>query len=249
MNRERAETYLRALAEAELRRATMQPWEDAQRAGHAGRVKRVAQVLASVGALDAGVADQILGDFELALGARQMGQVGSVAGWFPRRATLARGVSVPPATAGGSAAGRPVAGAAAGQAHAPVPLGQIVRAGGTDARSKVCLLSYARVAGGPQFSVFARTRQRSGWWEPSGPRRHRRGVTEPPHQVLDRRPRSRRQRLAGMTQVMEPEALHASPAASPIKSLPDRISPHRTAVTAHEHPIRVRRGSPRSAAG
>ena len=170
MNRERAETYLRALAEAELRRATMQPWEDAQRAGHAGRVKRVAQVLASVGALDAGVADQILGDFELALGARQMGQVGSVAGWFPRRATLARGVSVPPATAGGSAAGRPGAGAAAGQAHAPVPLGQIVRAGGADARSKVCLLSYARVAGGPQFSVFARTRQRSGWWEPSGPR-------------------------------------------------------------------------------
>jgi hypothetical protein len=48
MNRERAETYLRALAETELRRATMQPWDDAQRAGHAGRVKRVAQVLASV---------------------------------------------------------------------------------------------------------------------------------------------------------------------------------------------------------
>ena len=101
MNRERAETYLPALTETELRRATMQPWGDAQRAGHADRVKTVAQVLALVGALDAGVADQILGDFELALGARQMGQVGSVAGWFPRRATLARGVSVPPATAGG----------------------------------------------------------------------------------------------------------------------------------------------------
>ena len=111
MNRERAETYLRALAETELRRATMQPWEDAQRAGHAGRVKRVAQVLALVGALDAGVADQILGDFELALGARLTGQAGSVAGWFPRRATLATGVSVPPAAAGGSAAGRPGAGA------------------------------------------------------------------------------------------------------------------------------------------
>ena len=36
--------------------------------------------------------------------------------------------------------------------------------------SEVCLLSYARVAGGPQFSVFARTRQPSGRWEPSGPR-------------------------------------------------------------------------------
>ena len=118
MNRERAETYLRALAETELRRATMQPRDDAQRADHAGRVNRVAQVLAFVGALDAGVADQILGDFELALAARQTGQAGSVAGRFPRRAALAKGVSVPPAAAGGSAAGRPCAGAAAGQAPA-----------------------------------------------------------------------------------------------------------------------------------
>ena len=115
MNRERAETYLRALAETELRRATMQPWDDAQRAGHAARVNRVAQVLALVGALDAGVADQILGDFELALGARQTGQAGSVAGWFPQRAAPTAGVSVPPAAAGGSAAGRSSAGAAAGR--------------------------------------------------------------------------------------------------------------------------------------
>jgi hypothetical protein len=48
MNRERAETYLRVLAEAELRRATSQPWGDAPQAGYAARVKRVAQVLAFV---------------------------------------------------------------------------------------------------------------------------------------------------------------------------------------------------------
>ena len=154
MNRERAEAYLRALAEAELRRATSQSWGDAQRADHAARVSRVAQVLAFVGALDAGVADQILGDFELALGTRQTGQIGSVAGWFPRRAVPAR----------------PGGGAAAGRAHPPVPLGQVVEVRGADVRSEVCLLSYARVAGGPQFSVFARTRQPSGGWEPSGPR-------------------------------------------------------------------------------
>ena len=138
------------------------------RAGHAARVEKGRASAGFAGALDAGVADQILGDFELALGARLMGQAGSVAGWFPRRARLARGVSVPPAAAGGSAAGRPGAGTAAGQAHAPVPLGQIVRVRGADVHSKVCLLSYARVASGPQFSVFARTRQRSGWWEPRG---------------------------------------------------------------------------------
>ena len=154
MNRERAETYLRALAEAELRRATSHSWGDAQRADHAARVNRVAQVLAFVGALDAGVADQILGDFELALGTRQTRQIGSVAGWFPRRAVPAR----------------PGTGAAAGRTHPPVPLGQVVEVRGADVRSEVCLLSYARVAGGPQFSVFARTPQPSGGWEPSGPR-------------------------------------------------------------------------------
>ena len=73
MNRERAETYLRILAEAELRRATSQPWGNAQRSGSAVRVERAAQALALVGALDDAVADQILGDFELALGTRQAG--------------------------------------------------------------------------------------------------------------------------------------------------------------------------------
>jgi hypothetical protein len=152
MNRERAETYLRALAETELRRATSQPSGNAQRADHAARVERVAQVLAFVGALDAGLADQILGDFELALGARQTGRTGSVAGWFPRRAALGGKVSVLPAAAGGSAAGRSGAGPTAGRAHAPVPLGQIVRVRGADARGEVCLLSYARVAGPPRAS-------------------------------------------------------------------------------------------------
>ena len=154
MNRERAESYLRVLAEAELRRAAGQSWGDAQRAGHAARIGKVAQVLAFVGALDAGVVDQILGDFELALGTRQAGQIGSVAGWSPRRA-------VP---------GRPGAGTAAGLARPPVPLGQVAEVRGADIRGEVFLLPYARVAGGPQFSVFARIRQPSDGWEPSGPR-------------------------------------------------------------------------------
>ncbi len=84
MNGERAETYLRVLAEAELRRATSQPRGSDQRDGYAARLKMVAQVLAFVGALDEGAADQILDDFELALGARQRGQTASVAGWFTR---------------------------------------------------------------------------------------------------------------------------------------------------------------------
>jgi hypothetical protein len=154
MNRERAETYLRILAEAELRRATSQPRGDAQRGGYADRVRRVAQVLVLVGALDEGTADQILDDFELAVGLRQAGQAASAAGWFTQRAAAVRSGT----------------GTAAGRRYAPVPLGQMIRVRGADADGEVCLLSYARVASGPQFSVFARERQPSGRWEPSGPR-------------------------------------------------------------------------------
>jgi hypothetical protein len=174
MSRERAETYLRGLAEAEFRRAASQPWDSAPRAGSTARVKRVAEVLAFVGALDDGVADQILDDFELALDARQTGQTASVRGWFSRRAAgrarLARRVSVPPAGAGRLAAAGSGTGTAAGRTHAPVPLGQMVRVCDADVYGEVYLLSYARVASGPQFSVFARTRQLPGPWEPSGPR-------------------------------------------------------------------------------
>ena len=49
-------------------------------------------------------------------------------------------------------------------------LGQKVRVRGAGVHGEVYLVSYARVAPGPQFSVFARTRQPPGPWEPSGPR-------------------------------------------------------------------------------
>ena len=78
MDHERAETYLRALAEAELRRAIAQLSGNAPRAGDTARLKKVAQVLVFVGALDDGVAEQILDQFELALGARQ----GVRSAWF-----------------------------------------------------------------------------------------------------------------------------------------------------------------------
>ncbi len=174
MNRERAEAYLRVLAEAELRRAMSQPWGNAQRTGYADRVTRVAQVLAFVGALDGGVADQVLDDFELALGARQAGQADSALGWFMQRAAErtrpARRASMLPAAAGSPSAARSGTGTAARPTRALVPLGQVVRVGGADVQGEVCLLSYARVASGPQFSVFARARQSPGPWEPSGPR-------------------------------------------------------------------------------
>ena len=172
-----------------------------------------------VGALDAGVADQILGDFELALGARQMGQVGSVAGWFPRRATLARGVSVPPAAAGGSAAGRPGAGAAAGQAHAPVPWADSA-AGGADARSgsaccrtrgwraaRSSACSRGHVSGPPAGAIG------SAAFRPVH-RRRRQGTAQVPGTIRDRQPGARWTLMLRPDPPHDPRWLDLAPASS-----------------------------------
>ena len=64
---DRAETHLRLVAEAELRRAREQ---DAS-VPVGGRVVRIAEALTAVGAIDAATADAIQDDFELALAGRQ----------------------------------------------------------------------------------------------------------------------------------------------------------------------------------
>ncbi len=166
MDREYAETYLRLLADAELRRAMTRTWGTSPQGGGAARVKRVGQVLTVAGALDDEVADQILDEFELALAARQAGsarQRGLVLGSLMRSAAE-RGRPAMPASIRPSAAGMPAA------ARRVVRLGQMITVRGADVSGEIYLLSYARTASGPQFSVFARTRRRSGAWEPSGPR-------------------------------------------------------------------------------
>ena len=74
MNRERAETYLRQLAEAELRRARTLPAARIPGRRNTARLALAAQALVAVGAVDAGTADQIRADLELAVAIRQPGQ-------------------------------------------------------------------------------------------------------------------------------------------------------------------------------
>ena len=74
MDRERAEAYLRQLAEAELRRARTLPAARIRRPQNTARLALVAQALVAVGAVDAGTADQIRAGLELAVAVRQPGQ-------------------------------------------------------------------------------------------------------------------------------------------------------------------------------
>jgi len=96
---ERAETHLRRVAEAELRRAL------AEQAGHGGipsleqlmaarhsqhdtRFTRIARALKAVGAIEAGTVEAVQADFELAIAARQTGSFQSAD--ILQRATIRR---------------------------------------------------------------------------------------------------------------------------------------------------------------
>jgi hypothetical protein len=74
MNRERAESYLRQLAEAELRRAGTVPAARIRRPQNTAGLALMAPALVAVGAVDAGTAVQIRADLELAVAVRQPGQ-------------------------------------------------------------------------------------------------------------------------------------------------------------------------------
>ena len=130
------------------------------------RARRVAQVLTAVGALDEQVAVQILEDFRLILAVRR---AGSARQRMQRLLGLAAARGGPTAWAAGQAYPPGSAGPRASPGRV-VRLGQMIAFHGADVAGELYVLSYARVASGPQLSVFARTRDQSGRWQPSGPR-------------------------------------------------------------------------------
>jgi hypothetical protein len=125
----------------------------APRGEHQARVRRVAQVLTAVSALDDEVADQIMGEFELALAVRRAGFPGQPgpAARSPVRSPAVRPRAAVPGSAGpGARSGR------------VVRLGRLIPIRGADVSGDVYLLSYAQTASGPQFSLLARTRSQPG---------------------------------------------------------------------------------------
>jgi hypothetical protein len=70
MDRERAETYLRLPAEAELRRATTIAARGTPGQWHSARLALAAQALSAAGAVGADVADQIQADVRLVVAGR-----------------------------------------------------------------------------------------------------------------------------------------------------------------------------------
>ena len=130
------------------------------------RARRVAWVLTAVGALDERVAVQILEDFRLSLAVRQARSAG-------QRMHRLLGLAAPRGRPTAWAAGQPSPPRPAGPQASRgriIPLGQMISFQGADAAGELYVLSYARITSGPQLSVFARTRDQSGRWQPSEPR-------------------------------------------------------------------------------
>ena len=138
MNRERAETHLRLLAEAELRRAATWPADGGLLDEcHSTRLELVAQALHAVHAFDMGAGNEIQAELALALGVRQPRRG---AGLAPNaQANLARLTLGPP---------RPGAGHHQPPSpHAPwhvIPVGQVIRTRAGDVQGELHLLAYAQ---------------------------------------------------------------------------------------------------------
>ena len=170
MDRERAEAFLRLLAEAELRRIMAQPADRAVLAGGISRVMRVAGALTTVGVFGEEVTGPVLDDFESALGrrgARTPGGYGRDLRRWVRSGPSRRAPAAP---------------------DVAVPVGQVIPVHGEDVTGEVILLSYALTESGALLTFVARPDQLrpvdpDGPWETvPGPRPiRRRGRVMIPH--------------------------------------------------------------------
>ena len=146
MDRERAETFLRLLAQAEVRRVAAPPGDRAVVAEGIGRVLRVAGALTAVGVFGEEVTGPILDDFESALGTRGIRTLSQYRKDKDLRGLL-RSVPFPPAPAAPDLA---------------VPVGQVIPVRGEEVSGEVTLLSYARTALGATLIFVARPGQLRG---------------------------------------------------------------------------------------
>jgi hypothetical protein len=134
MDHEQAETYLRQLAEAELRSGT-----------RSTRFSEAVRALTAVGAVDAGLADAIGYDLELARRARQQAPRPGAPRFSPPMLTRMRPMIRRPARAAKASPGTSLV--------APVGLRVPVPPG--DARAEIFLLAYLRNTSGARIAIHA----------------------------------------------------------------------------------------------
>jgi hypothetical protein len=134
MDHEQAETYLRQLAEAELRSGT-----------RSTRFSEAVRALTAVGAVDAGLADAIGYDLELARRARQQAPRPGAPRFSPPMLTRMRPMIRRPARAAKASPGTILV----------APVGLRVRVPPGDVRAEIFLLAYLRNTSGARIAIHA----------------------------------------------------------------------------------------------
>jgi hypothetical protein len=172
MNREAAETFLRLLAEAQLRDQLAPdppPWAGGPGAGRI-KVQAAGQALTAVGALDREAVEEVLADFDLAVSLRRRdgprprpGPIG------PRTAQLVRDMG-PAGSPGQAAAPPPVREPDEGTADRYVPIGLTVPFHDDDLSGELYLLSLTRSRAGARLFVL--------WGQPALSREHGLGLQQ-----------------------------------------------------------------------
>jgi len=140
MNRERAETHLRQLAEAELRRAAALPAGSIPGRWNTARLALVAPALCAVDAVGADTAAEIEADLDLA-----------VAGRYPlyrRYAPWPPGTRAAPGLSTGRT--RPAPQRASWRT---VPVGKVIQIRDEDVRRELLLVAFVQSAGGARFTI------------------------------------------------------------------------------------------------
>ena len=169
MNREGAETYLRLLAETELRGPMMparrQPWSGP--GGSTARLTAVAQALTAVRAIDPEIVEDILADFDLAVSVRQpadrprSGPPGAAVPRparlrFPPPGTLLRRSRLT-ALASREPARAPQPGPGPGGPDRLVPVGLTVPYRDEGLSGEMFLMAFAHTAAGARFTMVWQT--------------------------------------------------------------------------------------------
>jgi hypothetical protein len=166
MNRERAETYLRLLAEAELRDRALPPpgpRSDAPFVTLPIALTRAAWALTAVGALDHQTVEAIVADAELARAVRSRPEGGVPGPAGPRRfvggrplARMSQPMPGGPAPGGACVASRPDG------PERYVPVGLMILFRDELISGELGLMAYAHTAGGARFTATWRTREMLG---------------------------------------------------------------------------------------
>jgi hypothetical protein len=160
MDRERAQTHLRHLAETELRDAVASPADTASDRWHSSRLALVTEALCAVDAIDARTAEQIQTELDLALSAWQLSPLNPSnpgPGALPpaERGQLERLLQVQLARTARAATVSTGGAAQKASQLRPwriIPIGQVIRIGGA-AGGELCLLSYVQTADSARFTV------------------------------------------------------------------------------------------------